>query len=451
MTQIDRLRALGLFDSRVPRYTSYPTAPVFTPQSGTGFQTQALAALDPAEPVSVYIHIPFCERLCWFCACRTQGTQTLSPVESYLGTLERELDLVRRVLPDGVRMGRMHWGGGTPTILPPEMIHRLAGAVKAVIPPADGWEFSVEIDPTMVDRAKIAALAGEGMNRASIGIQDFDPLVQAAIGRIQPYDVTRDCVEDLRDAGIASLNADLVYGLPHQDEARISATVDQVLRLAPDRVALFGYAHVPWVSKRQKLIDEAALPGDMARYRLSELAATRFRDAGYAAIGIDHFARPGDGLERAARSGRLRRNFQGYTDDTCGTLIGLGASSISRFAEGYVQNAPATAAYAQRIEAGQLAGTKGHVMSADDRLRGRAIEMLMCDFRLDRRELRARFGSLSATLDPTTALIEERFGDLVTLTDDALTILRDGHAVARIIASSYDAHVPEGVRYSRAT
>jgi oxygen-independent coproporphyrinogen-3 oxidase len=210
-----------------------------------------MAALDPAQAVSVHIHIPFCDRLCWFCACRTQGTRTLGPVESYLGTLEAELALLRATIPVGVRMGRLHCGGGTPTTLSPAMIHRLGQAVKAVIPPANEWEFPVEIDPTMVDRAKIAALAKEGMNRASIGIQDFDPPVQAAIGRAQPFMITRGCVDDLRGAGIGSLNTHLVYGLPRQTEDWQVETVDKVLTLAPDRVAFFGYPHVTWMSKRK--------------------------------------------------------------------------------------------------------------------------------------------------------------------------------------------------------
>ncbi len=451
MKQIDRLRSLGLFDARVPRYTSYPTAPIFSPEVGAAQPAQALAALDPAEPVSVYLHIPFCERLCWFCACRTQGTKTLAPVEAYIGTLEQELFLLRGILPDGLRMGRMHWGGGTPTILPPELIHRLARSVKAVIPPAAEWEFSVEIDPTMVDRARIDALAAEGMNRASIGIQDFDPLVQKAIGRIQPFDVTRACVEDLRAAGIRSLNADLVYGLPHQDIARLDDTVSKVLDLAPDRVALFGYAHVPWVSKRQKLIDETTLPKEVARFELAAHAALRFCDAGFSAIGIDHFARKQDALAIAAVSGRLRRNFQGYTDDTCPTLIGLGASSISRLPSGFVQNAAATPAYVQRIEAEQLAGSRGHVMTEDDLLRARAIEMIMCDFRLDLAALRAAYGTAADRLRPEVASLAETFGDLVEATRGGVTIRPEGRALTRIIASRLDAHAPDGVRYSQAS
>ncbi|WP_420006205.1 oxygen-independent coproporphyrinogen III oxidase [Arenibacterium sp. LLYu02] len=451
MKQIDRLRSLGLFDARVPRYTSYPTAPIFSPEVGARHQTNALAVLNPDEPVSVYLHIPFCERLCWFCACRTQGTKTLSPVESYIGTLEQELALLKDILPAGLRMGRMHWGGGTPTILPPPLIHRLAQAVRAVIPPTEDHEFSVEIDPTMVDPDKIAALAQEGMNRASIGIQDFDPKVQQAIGRMQPFDVTRACVEDLRAAGVHSLNADLVYGLPHQGIARMDDTISKVLELEPDRLALFGYAHVPWVSKRQRLIDDEALPKEVERYELAKLAAQRFKDAGFDAIGIDHFARSGDTLARAARTGHLRRNFQGYTDDTCPTLIGLGASSISRLPLGYVQNAPATAAYIQRIESGTLAGSRGHVMTEEDLLRARVIEMLMCDFRLNRPALRQAFGDKSNIVDPLIAQVATRFRDYVELSENYLDIARAGRPLTRIIASWFDAHVPDGVKYSQAS
>ncbi len=451
MKQIDRLAALGLFDSRVPRYTSYPTAPVFSATVGQELQTRQLAALDPAVPVSVYIHIPFCERLCWFCACRTQGTQSLSPVESYIGTLEAELELLAKTLPAGLQMGRLHWGGGTPTILPPQLIHRLARAVKSTFPQTADWEFSVEIDPTLVDKDKIAALAAEGMNRASIGIQDFDPLVQEAIGRSQPYDVTRACVEDLRAAGITSLNADLVYGLPHQTPARMSDTLAKVLSLQPDRIALFGYAHVPWVAKRQKLIDETVLPDDLARYALAGQAADAFATAGFQAIGIDHFALPQDGLAEAARTGHLRRNFQGYTEDICPALIGIGASSISRFPGGYVQNAAATPAYVKQIEAGHLAGSRGHEMTPEDLMRARAIEMIMCDFTLDLRALRLEFGPLCDGLEPDLARVVARFGNFVSLTDQQLVISPEGHPLTRLIASLFDAHMPSDAKFSRAS
>jgi oxygen-independent coproporphyrinogen III oxidase len=451
MEHIEQLKALGLFEARVPRYTSYPTAAVFTPQTGSSFQRQAIASLDPDAPVSVYVHIPFCERLCWFCACHTQGTRTLSPVESYIETLEAELALMRATLPAGVRMGRLHWGGGTPTILPPHLIHRLAKAIRDVFPPDADFEFSVEIDPTMVDCAKIDALSAEGMTRASIGIQDFDPQVQAAIGREQPFEVTKACVDDLRVAGITSLNTDLVYGLPHQTTERMDDTISKVLGFAPDRVALFGYAHVPWVSKRQKLIDESALPDDMARYTLATMAAARFVEAGLTQIGIDHFARPGDALDTALHSGHLRRNFQGYTADTCQTLIGLGASSISRFPAGYVQNAPATAAYIQRIGAGEFAGSRGYTLSDEDMLRARAIELLMCNFRLDLSDLQADFGPHAESLMPVLDGIADQFGALVTSGNRQLEILPQGRSLTRMIAAAFDQHVPDRLTYSRAS
>lgn len=451
MEHTETLKALGLFDARVPRYTSYPTAAVFTPNTGASFQRHALETLDPEDPVSVYIHIPFCERLCWFCACHTQGTKSLGPVESYIETLEAELEMVRATLPSGLKMGSLHWGGGTPTILPPELIHRLAQATRKVFPPTEGFAFSVEIDPTMVDRAKIDALAAEGMTRASIGIQDFDPEVQQAIGRLQPSDITRTCVEDLRAAGINSLNTDLVYGLPHQNLERIDDTIDKVLAFAPDRVALFGYAHVPWVSKRQKLIDEDALPGDLSRYHLSERAGERFVEAGLTAIGIDHFARPEDDLTKALDAGRLRRNFQGYTADSCQTLIGLGASSISRFSGGYVQNAPATAAYKQRIAEGVFPGSRGYEMTDEDRLRARAIEQLMCTFSLDLNDLRREVGPRAVTLLPFLKEMATRFSSVTKLAGKRIEIAPEGRALTRIIASILDQHVPEGVRYSRAS
>ena len=451
MEQIEQLKALGLFEARVPRYTSYPTAAVFTPQTGSSFQRQALGSLDPAVPVSVYVHIPFCERLCWFCACHTQGTRTLSPVESYIETLLAELGQLRDALPTGLRMGRLHWVGGTPTILPPHLIHRLSQAIRAVFPTSEEFEFSVEIDPTMVDRAKIDALSAEGMTRASIGIQDFDPKVQAAIGREQPFEVTQACVADLREAGITSLNTDLVYGLPHQTTDRIDDTISKVLSFTPDRVALFGYAHVPWVSKRQKLIDESALPDDMARFTLATLAATRFLDAGLTPIGIDHFARPGDALDIAFHTGQLRRNFQGYTADTCPTLIGLGASSISRFPAGYVQNAPATAAYIQRIGAGEFAGSRGYVLSDDDTLRARAIELLRCNFQLDLSDLTMELGPRARNLLPTLEDIAVKFSAFVTWETQQLKIVPEGRSLTRMIAAAFDQHMPDRLTYSRAT
>ncbi|WP_108482808.1 oxygen-independent coproporphyrinogen III oxidase [Oceaniglobus ichthyenteri] len=450
METID-LRALGLFDARVPRYTSYPPATVFSRDTGVAQQAEWLAQLNPDIPVSVYVHIPFCERLCWFCACRTQGTTSLAPVERYLATLLTELELLRPLLPKGLRMGRLHWGGGTPTILPPDMIRTLTRAVMDVFPPTKDLEFSVEIDPTLVDQAKIDMLAEQGMNRASIGIQDFDPSVQAAIGREQSFDTTQACVNMLRAAGVASLNADLVYGLPHQTPARFEATLNQVLGLRPDRVALFGYAHVPHMAKRQTLIPTDSLPGDVARYELACQAAERFVADGFDAIGIDHFARPSDTLARARHSGHLRRNFQGYTNDTCPTLIGLGASSISQFPQGFLQNAAATPAYTDRITAGQLAAHRGHTHTADDKLRARVIEMIMCDFRIDLPRLEREFGAVVETLAKDHDKLFETYGVVLTRDADSITIRPEGRPLTRLLARVYDAHDGVQAIYSQAS
>ncbi|MDX8353525.1 oxygen-independent coproporphyrinogen III oxidase [Cognatiyoonia sp. IB215182] len=449
MDHLTNLRRLGLFDARVPRYTSYPPATAFDAQIGEDFQRECLQQLDPAQPVSVYIHIPFCERLCWFCACRTQGTSTLKPVAHYMDVLKQELAMLRTTLPDGVRMGQMHWGGGTPTILPPEMIKDLATALKETIPPAEDFSFSVEIDPTLVDQGKIDMLAAMGMTRASIGIQDFDPEVQNAIGREQSFAATLSCVESLRTAGIHSLNTDLVYGLPHQTAERFDATLDQVHQLDPDRVALFGYAHVPTFSKRQKLIPNDALPDEEARYALAQQAAKRFTEAGYQAIGIDHFGKPSDSLTKAANAGHLRRNFQGYTDDTCPTLIGIGASSISQFAQGYVQNAAATAAYGERIEAGKLAGHRGYALTQSDLLRADAINMLMCDFEIDLAKLNAHPDA--EDLVEVHASVVRDFKGYVVQKWDKIRITDAGRPLTRIIAQRYDSFSDIVAQYSQAS
>ncbi len=451
MDTLSRLSELGLFDLRVPRYTSYPAAPVFDQTTGAEFQRSCLSQLKPDDPVSVYVHIPFCERLCWFCACRTQGTTTMRPVEAYLDTLERELETVRQIVPHDVSMGALHWGGGTPTILLPDHIRRLAEALKRSFGTADPFEFSVEIDPTLVDEAKIAALRDMGMSRASIGIQDFRPDVQAAIGRPQSLDQTRRCVDALRGAGIASLNTDLVYGLPHQTLQSFEETIAQTLTLAPDRIALFGYAHVPWMSKRQKLIDEATLPDDRMRFALAELAAEMFTEAGYRRLGIDHFAKPTDQLCQAAERGELRRNFQGYTEDSCNTLIGLGASALSRFPQGYVQNAPATAAYTQRIEDGRVAGIKGHEFVEDDLMRARVIEMIMCDFALDMSELIKTYGAAAEAIEKISADVVRAFAPFVEPRQTGWVLRPDGRPLARIIASRYDAYAHGSAQFSKAS
>ncbi|MBL9047029.1 MAG: coproporphyrinogen dehydrogenase, partial [Tabrizicola sp.] len=315
MTHDPQLARYGLFDARVPRYTSYPTAPNFGAGVGPGDFTRWIEGVPEGSEISLYLHVPFCRRLCWFCACRTQGTTSDDPVIAYVDTLKAELQLLKRHLPKGVRLSRLHWGGGTPTLLSAPLIRGLAEAIFAVAPMAEGGEFSVEIDPNEVDDARLDALAAAGMNRASIGVQDFDPLIQKTIGREQSYALTRDVAERIRDRGITSLNADILYGLPHQTGPRIADSVQKLLTLSPDRVALYGYAHVPWMSRRQQMIPSDAMPTPEERLALFETARELFVWDGYVEVGIDHFAKPEDGMAKAAKAGTLRRNFQGYTDD----------------------------------------------------------------------------------------------------------------------------------------
>ncbi len=278
------------------------------------------------------------------------------------------------------------------------------------------------------------------MNRASIGVQDFDPLIQKTIGRDQSYEVTKKAAEMIRARGVRSLNADILYGLPHQSNERISDSVTKLLSLSPDRVALYGYAHVPWMARRQVMIPSDAMPKPEERLDLFETARVLFLDAGYEEIGIDHFARPDDGLAVAAREGRLRRNFQGYTDDTAEALIGLGASAISRMPQGYAQNAPATSAYVKAIRDGQFATVKGHAFDREDLLRARLIEALMCDFRIDSDEIRSHFGTTEAHLAELYAAPAREFGDMVQVDPKGFAIPERGRPLTRMIARAFDAY-----------
>ncbi len=450
MTDLNALTKAGLFEKNVPRYTSYPTAPHFHADvSGAEF-TYWLETLDISKPVSLYIHIPFCERLCWFCACRTQGVTTLSPVAAYVDVLLEEIAMFKATRPEGLKLGRLHFGGGSPTILTPELIDKLMVAILDATPFDEDYEFSVEIDPTACNDAKIEAFARGGMNRASIGVQDFNPKVQEAIGRPQSYELTRDTVESLRRHGIESVNIDMVYGLPYQGLDELINTVELVQSLAPDRVALFGYAHVPWMAKRQKMISEESLPGAHARFEQAETAAEMFAASGMDAIGIDHFAKPEDSLAIAARDGHLRRNFQGYTDDRCIALIGLGASSISRFPQGYVQNNAATTNYIKSITSGDWSAAKGFSLGIADQVRARAIETLMCDFRIDLEALTAIYGDFAKPVQADCERLAVSYQGFVTLNNDRFVILPEGRALTRIIAAGFDAFNAPNHRHSSA-
>ncbi|MES2541299.1 MAG: oxygen-independent coproporphyrinogen III oxidase [Pseudomonadota bacterium] len=450
MTHDPQLARLGLFDARVPRYTSYPTAPHFGSDIGPPDFSRWIQSIPEGSAVSLYIHVPFCRRLCWFCACRTQGTTSDEPVIAYVETLKAELALLRAHLPRGVQLSRLHWGGGTPTLLSADQMRSLADSVFDVVPLAEDGEFSVEIDPNEIDDARLDALAAAGMNRASIGVQDFDPLIQKAIGREQSYQLTRDVAERIRARGIGSLNADILYGLPFQTGPRISDSVQKLLTLSPDRVALYGYAHVPWMSRRQQMIPSDAMPTPQERLSLFETARQLFLWDGYVEVGIDHFAKPEDGMARALMAGTLRRNFQGYTDDTAPVLIGLGASSISRFPQGFAQNASGTAQHTKAIRAGQFSTHKGHAFAGEDTLRARIIEALMCDFFVSRGELLRDFDVTPARLDALFQRAVAEFGDMVRVTDEGFYVPDRARPLTRMIARVFDAYDSEKAKHSSA-
>lgn len=450
MDRIEQFRRHGLFDARVPRYTSYPPANHFSQNTGRLHQADWLQSVQQGSEVSVYVHIPFCKRLCWFCACRTQGTKTLRPVETYIEVLREEIRNVRNALPKSVRMARLHLGGGTPTILTPTLMTVLLREIYATFALGEDFAFSVEIDPTEAPKPLLQTLVDHGLSRASIGVQDFSTKVQNAIGRYQSVEQTMDVVRFLRDAGVRSLNLDLLYGLPHQTAQSFHETLGQVADLQPDRLAIYGYAHVPWMSKRQVMIKADNLPDALARFELAEQAAGFFTAEGYDSIGIDHFAKPSDSLSLTQKQGLLRRNFQGYTDDQNTTLIGFGASAISKFAGGYVQNAAATSAYQDCITKTGFAGYKGYRMTEVDTLIARMVEDLMCRFSFETKALTQAFPDYSAFIRQTSIALMMRFPDVLYIAKGGLKLRPTAKPLVRIIANHIDSFAAKSKAHSAA-
>lgn len=427
-----------------PRYTSYPTAPHFHAGVNGAIAESWLGRVGDDDALSLYLHVPFCDRLCWFCACHTRHTLRYQPVADYLEVLHREIDLVARRLEGRGRVSAVHLGGGSPTMLLPNDLKRLMDRLRTSFRFGEAAEIAIEIDPSDVDATRLDSIAAVGTTRASLGVQDFEPKVQKAINREQGFELTRDILEGLRSRGVGSVNLDLVYGLPHQTVETVSSTVEACLSLRPDRLALFGYAHVPWFKKHQTMIDEAALPDAAARLEQAGRAAKIICEAGYQPIGIDHFALPQDSLAVAARSGRLRRNFQGYTTDECETLIGLGPSSIGSFRQGHVQNVAAMGDYVRAVDAGELPVARGCALSEDDRMRGWVIERLMCDFAFAVPELLARFGPEARTVLAEAATIAANEPEWLVRDSDCFEVPAASRAFARLVASRFDAYLHAG-------
>lgn len=419
----------ALLAQPVPRYTSYPTAADFEEESFEARQRAALTAL--TGPVSIYLHIPYCEEICWYCGCNTGAANRRARLTGYLEALHREIALVASLLDPSVRIEHIAFGGGSPNAMPPTEFVRLIDALVLAfrfVHPA----LSIELDPRTLTRDWLTAIRGIGVTRVSLGVQTLDPAVQAAIGRVQPQAMIEQAVEGLRAARVGSINFDLMYGLPHQSEAVLAQTLEVAAQMGPDRIALFGYAHVPDMIPRQRRIDASDLPDQRGRFRMAALGSRQLIDAGYEAVGFDHFALPDDSLARAARSGTLRRNFQGFTDDPASVLLGLGASAISELPGLIVQNEKNPGRYRMLIGADCLSGRKGLVTSADDARRAALIAALLCqgaaridsDLMAAARERLAPFASAG----------------LITAEDGWLRLERGAQPYARAIAAVFDAY-----------
>lgn len=443
---------IARYDQRVPRYTSYPTAPHFKPDITAETYASWLADLEPRRPLSLYLHVPFCAELCLYCGCNTAVTRSYKAVAAYVDCLEREIELVARHLPGCKDVSHIHWGGGTPTILSPGDLQRISRHLGAAFNVRPEAEIAVEIDPRTITLEHVEALAASGLTRASLGVQDFDPKVQETIRRIQPFEQTAQVASWLRQAGIDGLNLDLMYGLPFQTVESVKRSVGLALQLDPDRIALFGYAHVPWMKRHQALLPEEALPDAVARVEQREAAAEAFIDAGYVQIGIDHFAKPDDPMASRQRAGRLNRNFQGYTTDDAAALIGFGTSAIGSLPQGYVQNAPTTVAYREAVLKGRLPVARGVALSDDDRLRRTIIERLMCDFSADIDEIASQFRWSASDFQTEIDAIDELAKDGIVVRQGlSLTIPEQGRALVRNVCAVFDRYLDGGAqRHSRA-
>ncbi|MCD2323019.1 oxygen-independent coproporphyrinogen III oxidase [Sphingomonas sp. IC-56] len=416
----------------VPRYTSYPTAAEFHDAVGPEDMAAALDQVGMDDAVSLYVHIPYCRDICWYCGCNTGAANRAARLHAYLDRLGEEIDLVADRLGARGRIGRIAFGGGSPNAIPPAAFARLVSQLVQRFR-CDDVVLSAEIDPRGFDAEWAAVLADTGVTRASLGVQTFDPAVQAAIGRVQPHAEIVRTTQLLRQAGVTSINFDLMYGLPGQDAAILADTLAETLALAPDRLAVFGYAHVPHLIPRQRRIDATALPDARQRFGQAALAHRMLTDAGYRGVGFDHFARPDDALARAAEAGTLRRNFQGFTEDPADILIGLGASAISQFPDRLLQNEKNTGRYHLALNHRGFATARGLRRSAEDRVRGRAIEALLTRGTAD-------LGSV-----PGLGTVRDRIhpfepAGLVAWEGTTLSLMPDALPYARGIAATLDTY-----------
>ncbi len=437
LAPLDEARVRQL-DMPGPRYTSYPTVPVWTPNFGAEAHARALASAGKT-PLSLYVHIPFCERLCSYCGCNVVVSHDRGRAGRYLDLVARELELVAQHLGKPRTLTRIHLGGGTPTFLDENQLEQLWSAITAVFSVERDAELAIEIDPVVTRREQLALLHGLGWNRLSMGVQDFDPRVQDAVQRFQSVEDTRAMVDCARALGWGSVNFDLIYGLPRQTPESWRRTIDQVIELSPDRIAAFSFAYLPALRKQQRRLPQADLPLGAAKLELFRIAYQRLTDAGYVPIGMDHFARPDDELARAQAEGKLWRDFQGYTTRRDADTVAVGVTGISRVGGAFAQNVKSLTDYRVAIELGQLPTERGHVLSADDRERSDIITELMCNFALELTpERRARFA-------PELARLEQHASDgLCEIGPYRLEVTALGRMFVRNLAMVFDAYLEPG-------
>lgn len=437
-----------------PRYTSYPTAPQFSDQID---RERLLADMGgtqkTGQPLSLYVHLPFCETSCWFCGCTKVITRDRSSADRYLDYLEKEVRLTIPFVEPGREVVQLHFGGGTPTFLTPAQLRRLGRILHGAFHFHPACESGVEVDPRRLTPDHIAALREIGCNRASLGVQDNNPKVQEAINRIQPLEMTAQTVQWLREEGFKSINIDLIYGLPHQTEATFSRTVEEVLELKPDRFALFSYAHVPWIKPAQKIFDmRGNLPNQETKLAILQRATARFTAHGYVYIGMDHFALEKDELALAQRAGTLQRNFQGYSTQAGADIYALGMSAISQSPNSYRQNEKELPAYYAALDEGRLPLARGYILTEDDKIRRETIMRLMCDGRLGFAEMSAKLGIDFAEYfaSALAALRPMKEDGLVEITAAEIAVTPAGRFLVRNIAMVFDAYLErKNARYSK--
>lgn len=426
----------------LPRYTSYPTALAFMPTDDDVEAREWLRRIRPDQTLSVYTHVPFCKRLCWYCGCHTSVFHEYDRVRTFFETLKREIELWGAATPPHAGTQHLHFGGGSPNALAPADFAELVAVLARTFHLRPDAEVAAELDPGLLTHEFIDAAIAAGVTRVSLGVQTFDAEVQQKVNRIQPFEQVAAVVARLRAAGLGALNFDLMYGLPGQTPENVADSTRAAISLNPDRVAVFGYAHVPWMKKHQVMIRDEDLADAQGRWDQAEAADGELVAAGYVRIGLDHYARPEDPLAAAAAAGRLRRNFQGYTDDPAAVLIPVGPSSIGRFGPGFVQNAIATDAWGRAVEAGHLPVARRLPVTAEDELRAAVIERVMCDLRVDVGAVCLDRGFAPDALDACLAGVAELEPlGLCRVEERTVTVPAEAARLVRTVAACFDAQL----------